>query len=144
MNLKIKIIQERGNMQNINKKDELVYLSFRPSVSDLKILYEQSAVKIIQVRPSVYASLSPSFLWICDILKIKIAEGDIWGFRTDMQDWIEIPEDEILEMQELAHQNLVWDDAYLKLSDRFDNFTPSFMRALYEMLKSGEIKHRQK
>lgn len=141
MNTKIRVLRDRKSLENISINDEIIHLSFRPTIGDLKTLRLNSSIKILQIPPSFIDTLDSNFMWICcDLLNIRIAEGDFIGFRFDLNE-IKIKEEDLKFLYEIS-KNTEWPDAINFLSNRFDDFSPSFISKIFEMMKSGELKFK--
>lgn len=130
----IKIFRNRDSLSGIDKKDELIHLSFRPTLTDLKKIYEQSSVRLIQIPASLFETLSNEFFWVCcDLCKIRIAQGDFLGFRTDIQK-ITISAEEFEFMKICSNNKREWVDVKENLGNLFTNFSLSFIKQFYEIV----------
>lgn len=80
----------------MDENEEIVHFAFRPSMKDiLEVLSTCSQLKVIQVPKSYNNTISKSLKNLFELKGIILSENDVWGHRTDMDEYLDVPVDRI-------------------------------------------------
>lgn len=78
MNIRMKPIRNRDDIQNIVEDDKCIYIGFRPSSKDLiQIIKTAPALKVVYIPESYTKTLSQSMIMLLEIKKIQLMIGGI-------------------------------------------------------------------
>lgn len=97
--MQFRIINKKEDIENIDKTEEFVHFTFRPSMSDvISLLNRAPGLDIIQMPPSYIKSLSRGIDYLFEMKNVFLSNGDVWGHRSDISEFIEVPTPLIKEM----------------------------------------------
>ena len=86
----IKIINSRDEIPNISPNEKCTHFTFRPSEKDIfKLLSCCPKVELIQIPKSYMRAVSQSIRVFLEMQGIRLEEGDVWGHRTDRNEYYE-------------------------------------------------------
>ena len=90
--MKFRIINKKEDIANIDKTEEFVHFTFRPSMPDvISLLNRAPDIDIIQMPPSYIKSLSKGIDYLFEMKNVFLSDGDVWGHRSDISELIEVP-----------------------------------------------------
>ena len=78
---------------------EFVHFAFRPSVKDILDLMKIAPnLRVVQLPESYNSTLSRSVVDLFEMRDIELIEGDVWGHRSDIDEYFRVPVDRIMEL----------------------------------------------
>ncbi|MDQ1254000.1 MAG: hypothetical protein QG646_3214 [Euryarchaeota archaeon] len=87
--MKIRVVSSREEIITLNPNERIVHLAFRPSNKDIFGLVETCPkVEVIQLPQSYKRTVSKSIDIFLEMQRIKLIEGDVWGHRKDLNEFI--------------------------------------------------------
>lgn len=96
--MKIRVVSSRDEIANLNPKERVVHLTFKPvALSILELTKRCPKLEAIEVPPSQFAKVSERSLCLLEVLKVKIFAGQIQGYRTDRAEYITVDDAMILQ-----------------------------------------------
>ena len=102
----------RRENENENYKSEIegtndekyVHLTFRPSFKDIfGIISHNPHLELIQIPKSHCKLISKNVLRFLEVQGIAFFGVNVWGHRSDIDDYIKVPKDEILMLHDKGH-----------------------------------------
>lgn len=89
--MKIRVVSSKDEIDTLDKKEQMVHLTFRPSNKDIMILVNKCPkLKAIHVAGSFMKTISESTKMFLKMQSIGLLEGDVWGHRKDINEYYEI------------------------------------------------------
>ena len=89
----LRVIGNRAQINEINVNEDKVHVTFRPSGKDIFEIVERCPKLTLMHIPKSYtktiACTSRMFL---KMQHIELREGDVWGHRSDISEYVEIDE----------------------------------------------------
>ena len=89
----LRVINSRKRIPEIKEDETKVHIGFRPSGKDLYQIVEQCPKLTLMHIPKSYtktiASTSRMFF---KMQHIELREGDVWGHRSDISEYVEVDE----------------------------------------------------
>src|SRR5664280_3772547 len=86
--MKIRVVSSREEIFTLNPNERIVHLTFRPSNKDIFGLVETCPkIEVIQLPKSYMATVSKSIEMFLEMQRIQLLEGDVWGNRTDINEY---------------------------------------------------------
>jgi len=109
--MKLKIVSKRDEIPTLNPSEKFVHLGFRPSsIDSINLIRRCPRLRMIQIPPSYYKTMSNISQHIFQQQDIVTFEGDVWGYRTDIKDDFIIDDAIIEEIRRLAGCDVSIDD----------------------------------
>jgi|GEM_PF-150706 hypothetical protein len=97
--IKIRIVNSRDEIAELDPKERVVHLTFHlPAVALFELMKRCPRLKAIEVPPSRFAKLSKPSLCLLEGQGVKVFPGLVWGHRTDIDEYITVDEGSILQM----------------------------------------------
>jgi len=89
--MKLRVVSNRNEIEELNRNEQLVHLAFRASNTDIfRLLQTCPRVKAIQVPASYRKTLSRAGEMFLVMQGIEVIEGDVWGHRKDIHEYYTI------------------------------------------------------
>lgn len=99
--MKLKIIQTKEAISIVDPSEKFVHFAFRPSLKDvLELMKRTPALCLVQIAKSYNKTISKSIIDIFEMKKIVLIINDVWGHRTDIYEYFDVPTEKILELSE--------------------------------------------
>ncbi len=109
--MKIRIISSREEINSLRPSEKAIHLAFRASNVDfLNLLQKVPRLQMVQIPPSYKRTLSKAIEVFLDMQGVKLLEGDVWGHRKDLDEYLTIEDAIIEEIQALAGSGTTLDD----------------------------------
>jgi hypothetical protein len=90
--MKIRVISTQSDVLTAAPNERFVHLAFRPSNKDIFNLLEACPkMQVLQIPPSYLKSLAKSVRSLLDMQRVILIEGEVWGHRSDITDYFEVP-----------------------------------------------------
>ena len=114
--MKIRVVSSKEEIKSLEPSEKFIHLAFRPSNTDIFSLVQTCPnAKAIQVPPSYIKKVSISNMMLLDMKGIALLEGDVWGHRTEINEYYEIKPELFNQMKELKKEGLSEADILRKL-----------------------------
>ncbi len=89
----LRVIGSREQIDEISADETKVHVTFRPSGKDfVRLIDRLPKLKLIHLPKSYMKTVSGSFLNVLELHHIELREGDVWGHRSDISEYVEIDE----------------------------------------------------
>ena len=89
--MKIRVVSSKDEIDSLDKNEEMIHLTFRPSNKDIMILVNRCPkLKAIHVASSFMKTISESTKMFLKMQDVDLLEGDVWGHRKDINEYYEI------------------------------------------------------
>ncbi len=109
--MKIRIISSREEINSLRPSEKAIHLAFRASNVDfLNLLQKVPRLQMVQIPPSYKRTLSKAIEVFLDMQGVKLLEGDVWGHRKDLDEYLTIEDATIDEIHALAGSGTTLDD----------------------------------
>jgi hypothetical protein len=114
--MKIRIVSIKSEIPELNPTERIVHLAFRPSNVDLiELIRKCPRLRAIQMPHSYVKTLSDSIQAVLGMHGIDLLEGDVWGHRKDLDEYVVIEDETLNEIRTLFKQGAVFDDIKAKV-----------------------------
>jgi len=138
MNMKIRIVSTREEINSLGRGEKIVHLAFRPSNQDIFSLVKTCPnVKAMHIPGSYIKTVSNSTKMFLDMQGIALLEGDVWGHRKDLNEYSEIKPEVFDRIEELKSEGLSESDMVHRL-----NRETRLSKDLLKFLLKGGAKKR--
>ena len=88
--MKIRIVSSKDEIETI-ENEEIVHFAFRPSNKDIFMLVKRCPkLKALHIPTSYNKTISKSTLMFLEMQGVELLEGDVWGHRSDVNEYYEI------------------------------------------------------
>ncbi|NYT19075.1 MAG: DUF1699 family protein [Methanosarcinales archaeon] len=115
--MKIRVVSNRDEIQNLDAGEKVIHLAFRPSNEDIfNLIKTCKDVEVIQIPTSYRRTVSKSIEMFLDMQKIKLVEGDVWGHRKDINEYYTLSPAIIEKVKDMRSEGIANDDIAEKLS----------------------------
>jgi hypothetical protein len=115
--MKIRVVSSREEIFTLNPNDRIVHLAFRPSNKDVFGLVETCPkIEVIQLPKSYMATVSKSIEMFLEMQRIQLIEGDVWGHRTDLSEYNNVPSSVFEKVKEMKLEGKPTEDIKAKIS----------------------------
>jgi hypothetical protein len=130
--MKIRVVSTKDEIKNLNEKDEIIHMAFRPSNKDVfSIVSSCPNLKAIHLSKSYKQTLSESAKMFLDMQGIELLEGDVWGHRKDINEYSEVSENVYNKIEDLNDKGFSENEILEKMKYE-TNLSPDFVKFLIE------------
>lgn len=99
--MQVRIISSKEEIAVVEEHEKFVHFAFRPSMKDiLEVMKAAPKLVFIEIPESYNATISRDLHDIFDMKGISLVVGDVWGHRTDICEYAEIPTKVIKDLSE--------------------------------------------
>ena len=113
----IRVVSSREEIFTLNPNERVVHLTFRPSSKDIFGLIETCPeVEVIQLPYSYKRTVSKFMKMFLQMQRIQLIEGDVWGHRTDINEYYTVPSSVIGKIKEMKSEGIATEDIEAKVS----------------------------
>ena len=117
--MKIRIISSREEINSIRPNEKAVHLAFRASNVDfLNLLQRVPRLQMVQVPPSYMKTMSKAIDVFLEMQGVKLLQGDVWGHRKDLDEYLTIEDATVEEIRSLADSGTTLDDVANQVQKR--------------------------
>ena len=117
--MKIRVISSREEINSLKSNEKAVHFAFRASNLDfLKLLQKAPRLQMIQLPSSYMKNMSNAVHLFLDTQGVSLLEGDVWGYRKDLEEYFTIEDATIEEIQSLAASGASMDDVTDKIQKK--------------------------
>jgi len=115
--MQIRVVSSREEIFTLNPNERIVHLAFRPSNKDVFGLVETCPkIEVIQVPKSYMATVSKSIEMFLEMQRIQLIEGDVWGHRTDLSEYHNVPSSVFEKVKEMKLEGKPTEDIIARIS----------------------------
>lgn len=134
--MRIRVVSTKSEIERLNRDEMFVYLAFRASNADIfRLLQRCPQLKAIQVPASYYRTLSQAGKMFLQIHGVTLIEGDVWGHRKDLSEYLIIEEQDLRRISELLSSGMSPEDIAESLCDDM-KVSPGLVRFIGETRRS--------
>ncbi|MGD9910831.1 DUF1699 family protein [Methanothrix sp.] len=134
--LRIRVVSTKSEIERLNRDEMFVHLAFRASNADIfRLLQRCPQLKAIQVPASYYRTLSQAGKMFLQIHGVTLIEGDVWGHRKDLSEYLIIEEQDLRRISELLSSGMSPEDIAESLCDDM-KVSPGLVRFIGETRRS--------
>ena len=102
--MKIRIVSSKDEIDTI-ENEEIVHFAFRPSNKDIFMLVKRCPkLKALHIPTSYNKTISKSTLMFLEMQGVELLEGDVWGHRSDVNEYYEIKPQIFDKIEELKKE----------------------------------------
>jgi hypothetical protein len=114
--MRIRIISSRKEIASLKPNEKAVHMAFRASNVDyMNLLQQVPRLQMIQAPPSYMKTMSKAVEVFLEMQGVKLLEGDVWGHRRDLDEYITIEDATIKEIHTLVDSGASMDDVAEKV-----------------------------
>ncbi|RPJ73566.1 MAG: DUF1699 family protein [Alphaproteobacteria bacterium] len=115
--MKIRVVSSREEIPTLNPNEKVIHLAFRQSNRDVFMLAETCPkIEAIQLPKSYRRTVSKSIEMFLEMQKIDLVEGDVWGHRTDINEYYNVSQNVLEKIHELKAERFTNEAIAEKLS----------------------------
>jgi len=130
--MKLKIVSKRDEIPTLNPSEKFVHLGFRPSSVDfINLIQRCPGLRMIQMPHTYYKTMSKISQFIFQQQDIVTLEGDVWGYRKDINDDFIINDATLEEIRRLAGCNVSIDDIASQMKEKI-RISPDLIKYIIE------------
>ncbi|MDD1751917.1 MAG: DUF1699 family protein [Methanotrichaceae archaeon] len=128
----MRVISSRDEIQDLNPNEKVVHMSFRPSNVDfLNLMKKCPRLRAIQVPPSYQRTMSNVMKGFLEMQGVDLLEGDVWGHRKDLDEYITIEDRTLNEIRYLISKGMGLDDVKEEIQ-KTTNINPELIMYIAE------------
>ena len=126
--MRLRVISARNEIPNLNPNEKTVHLAFRASNVDfLNLMQKCPRLRMIQVPPSYYKTMSSAIQVFLDMQGIEMLQGDVWGHRKDLDEYFTVEDATLAEIRSLAASGATMDDVTDQIQKKA-RISPEFIK----------------
>ncbi len=130
--MKIRVVSSKSEIERLNRDETFVHFAFRASNSDIfRLLQRCPNLKAIQMPASYYRTISQAGRMFLQIHGISLIEGDVWGHRKDLSEYLTIEDSDMRRISDLNSSGMSPEDIAEMLSDDL-KVSPGLVRFIAE------------
>lgn len=115
--MRIRIVSSREEIFTLNPNERIVHLAFRPSNKDVFGLIDTCPkLEALQISQSYMRTVSKSIQTFLEMQNIQLIEGDVWGHRKDIAEYLNIPSFLSGRIKEMTLEGKSTEDIIAKIS----------------------------
>ena len=109
--MRLRIVSSRDEISELNANERMVHLAFRPSNVDLlSLLRRCPRLRVVQIPPSYHKTMSGAVRLFLEMQGVDLLKGDVWGHRKDLDEYFEVNEETVEEIESLITQGANLED----------------------------------
>jgi hypothetical protein len=109
--MRLRVVSSKNEITGLNPNEKMVHLAFRASNVDfLNLMQRCPRLRLIQVPPSYYKTMSNAIQVFLDMQSIELLQGDVWGHRKDLDEYYTVNDATLEEIQYLAKEGAKLDE----------------------------------
>jgi hypothetical protein len=109
--MRLRVISTKNEIQNLNPNEEFAHVAFRASNTEILNMMQRSPrLRMIQVAPSYHKTMTIAVQAFLDIQGVELLQGDVWGHRKDLDEYLSVEDATIEEIRSLADTGMNPDD----------------------------------
>ena len=117
--MKIRVISSREEINSLKSNEKAVHFAFRVSNLDfLRLLQKAPRLQMIQLPSSYMKNMSNAVHLFLDTQGVSLLEGDVWGYRKDLEEYFTIEDATVEEIRSLAASGANLDDVKDKVQKK--------------------------
>jgi hypothetical protein len=117
--VKLRVISSKNDIDTLNPNEKLIHLAYHASNADyLDLMKKCPRLRMIQVLPSYHNTMSDAIQMFMDLQGIDVLEGDVHGYRKDMDEYFAIDDITMKEIVGLADGGASMEDLTLQIQEK--------------------------
>lgn len=105
--LRLRVLSSKSEIDGLSRNEQMIHLAFRATNSDIfKLLQNCPRIRAIQVPTSYRKTLSKAGEMFLVMQGIELIEGEVWGDRKDIQEYLNIDEKILHRIEQLKSTGL--------------------------------------
>lgn len=117
--MKLRVISSKNDIDTLNPNEKLIHLAYHASNADyLDLMKKCPRLRMIQVLPSYHNTMSDAIQMFMDLQGIDVLEGDVHGYRKDMDEYFAIDDITMKEIVGLADGGASMEDLTLQIQEK--------------------------
>jgi len=109
----------KNDIDTLNPNEKLIHLAYHASNADyLDLMKKCPRLRMIQVLPSYHNTMSDAIQMFMDLQGIDVLEGDVHGYRKDMDEYFAIDDITMKEIVGLADGGASMEDLTLQIQEK--------------------------
>ena len=89
--MRLRVISYKDEIVNLNSNEKMIHLAFRASNVDfLNLLQKCPMLRIIQIPPSYWKTMSNAIQAFTALQGIELIEDDVWGHKKNVDEYFTI------------------------------------------------------
>lgn len=126
--MKIRIVNSRNEIENLNPKEKMIHMRFRPTNIDLLNLMQRCpGLRVVQMSPTYYKALSKAIRAFMNMKGIELLAGNVWGLRKDPDRYFTVDDKIEREILALAKKGIPEEDIANEIKEEVD-LSPDLIR----------------
>ena len=114
--MKIRVVSSRNEIRDLNPNERIIHMAFRPSNVDIfELIRKCPRLRAIQMPHSYARTMADAMHGFLNMQGIDLLEGDVWGHRKDLDEYVVIEDDTLKEIKNLINQGVASDDIQSKV-----------------------------
>jgi hypothetical protein len=133
--MKIRVVSSKDEIDTLSKDEKIIHLGFRPSNKDIFALVQKCPeVKAIHIPGSYMKTVSDSTKTLLEMQGISLLEGDVWGYRKNINEYSEIKPEVFDMIEDLKKEGLSEADV-LKRMEKYSELSKDLLQFLMKSKK---------
>lgn len=117
--MKLRVISSKNDIDTLNPNEKLIHLAYHASNADyLDLMKKCPRLRMIQVLPSYHNTMSDAIQMFMDLQGIDVLDGDVHGYRKDMDEYFAIDDITMKEIVGLADGGASMEDLTLQIQEK--------------------------
>jgi hypothetical protein len=109
--MKMRVVSSRSEISDLLPNEKMIHLAFRPSNVDLLDLVKKCPrLRAVQVPSSYRKTMSKAIKGFLEMQGIQLLEGDVWGHRKDLDEYVTVQDETVNEIKSLIEKGVGLDD----------------------------------
>jgi hypothetical protein len=129
----MRVISSRNEISDLPHSERVVHLAFRPSNVDLLDLIRKCPrLRAVEVPPSYQKTISNAFKGLLEMQGIELLEGEVWGHRKDLDEYVTVQDETVKEIKSLIEKGTGLDDIEREIQ-RTTKLSPDLIKYVARM-----------
>ena len=117
--MKLRVISSKKEIDTLNPNEKMIHLAYHASNADyLDLMKKCPRLRMIQVLPLYHNTMSDAIQMFMDLQGIDVLEGDVHGYRKDMDEYFAIDDITMKEIVGLADGGASMEDLALQIQEK--------------------------
>ena len=117
--MKLRVISSKNDIDTLNPNEKLIHLAYHASNADyLDLMKKCPRLRMVQVLPSYHNTMSDAIQMFMDLQGIDVLEGDVHGYRKDMDEYFAIDDITMKEIVGLADGGASMEDLTIQIQEK--------------------------
>lgn len=117
--MRLRVIRARNEIPDLSPNEKTVHLGFGASNVDfLNLMQRCPRLRMIQVPPSCRETMSSAIQVFLEMQGIDLLEGDVWGRRNDLNEYLTVDDSTLEEIRDLTASGAAADEVANQIQKR--------------------------